>query len=190
MVDAVRSTRALLSQHQMGSGIDLAENALAVLKRRYLRKGTDGQPMETIEQMFHRVSAHIAAVEEEWGSDVEAVEASFYDLMTSLRFLPNSPTFTGAGTPLGQLAACFVLPISDDMGREEDGIFQTLRNTALKPIISPDCCKDCRRLRTVVRVRFKVAASAEMLARPSWRNAAMSFWSVMSILGRCLIQNG
>ncbi|MGD2165947.1 MAG: adenosylcobalamin-dependent ribonucleoside-diphosphate reductase, partial [Anaerolineae bacterium] len=58
-------------------------------------------------------------------------ETVFYDLMTELRFLPNSPTFTGAGTPLSQLAACFVLPISDDMGRQDDGIFETLRDMAL-----------------------------------------------------------
>ncbi len=55
----------------------------------------------------------------------------FYELLTSKRFFPNSPTFTGAGTPLGQLAACFVLPISDDMGRDPAGIFQTLRDAAL-----------------------------------------------------------
>jgi ribonucleoside-diphosphate reductase alpha chain len=111
--------------------VKLAENALTVLKRRYLRKGADGQPAETVEQMFHRVTSYIAAVEENWGGDVARVESAFYDLVTSLRFLPNSPTFTGAGTPLGQLAACFVLPISDDMGRESDGIFQTLRDAAL-----------------------------------------------------------
>jgi ribonucleoside-diphosphate reductase alpha chain len=87
--------------------------------------------METIEQMFRRVASHVAAVEAEWGGDVAAAEAVFYDLIVSLRFMPNSPTFTGAGTPLGQLAACFVLPVSDDMGREEDGIFQTLRDAAL-----------------------------------------------------------
>ncbi len=55
----------------------------------------------------------------------------FYTMLTEKRFFPNSPTFTGAGTPLGQLAACFVLPISDDMGRRGDGIFTTLRNAAL-----------------------------------------------------------
>ncbi|MBU0704931.1 MAG: adenosylcobalamin-dependent ribonucleoside-diphosphate reductase, partial [Chloroflexi bacterium] len=111
--------------------IELTENALAVLERRYVRKGSGGQPIETVGQVFHRVASHIAAVEEEWGGDVVATEALFYDLVASLRFMPNSPTFTGAGTPLGQLAACFVLSISDDMGREEDGIFQTLRDTAL-----------------------------------------------------------
>lgn len=111
--------------------VQLTENALAVLKRRYLRRGPDGQPAETVEQMFHRVASYVAAVEAQWGGNVAEAEAIFYDLVASLRFMPNSPTFTGAGTPLGQLAACFVLPISDDMGREPDGIFQTLRNMAL-----------------------------------------------------------
>ncbi|MGC9397864.1 MAG: adenosylcobalamin-dependent ribonucleoside-diphosphate reductase [Anaerolineae bacterium] len=111
--------------------LDLAPNAREIIKRRYLRKGEDGQPIETIPEMFHRVAGHVAAIEATWGGDVDAREADFYDLLTTFRFLPNSPTFTGAGTPLGQLAACFVLPIADDMGREEDGIFQTLRNMAL-----------------------------------------------------------
>jgi ribonucleoside-diphosphate reductase alpha chain len=109
----------------------LSPNALQVLRRRYLRRGPDGEPEETVGQMFRRVACHVAAAEETWGSDVAAMERAFYGLLTSLRFLPNSPTFTGAGTPLGQLAACFVLPISDDMGGEPDGIFQTLRDMAL-----------------------------------------------------------
>ncbi|MEZ4834825.1 MAG: hypothetical protein R2873_23040 [Caldilineaceae bacterium] len=71
------------------------------------------------------------AVEAEHGGDADATTQMFYDLLTELRFFPNSPTFTGAGTPLGQLAACFVLPIEDDMGREGDGIFSTLRVAAL-----------------------------------------------------------
>lgn len=111
--------------------IQLSENAITVLERRYLRKGPDGRPVETIEEMFHRVASHVAAAEATWGGNVQAAEETFYDMLTSLRFMPNSPTFTGAGTPLGQLAACFVLPISDDMGRDQDGIFQTLRNMAL-----------------------------------------------------------
>ncbi|MCK4452646.1 MAG: adenosylcobalamin-dependent ribonucleoside-diphosphate reductase, partial [Anaerolineae bacterium] len=131
MLDIAQPTVFSLSIQQMEREVRLTENALAVLKRRYLRRGPDGQPAETVEQVFQRVAFHIAAVEEEWGDDVAAVAGIFYDLITSLRFLPNSPTFTGAGTPLAQLAACFVLPISDDMGREEDGIFQTLRDAAL-----------------------------------------------------------
>ena len=130
MPDVTQSTAAL-SKQGAGPWVQLTENARAVLERRYLRKGPDGRPVETVEQMFHRVASHIAAVEEEWGGDVAAVEAAFYDLITSLRFMPNSPTFTGAGTPLAQLAACFVLPVADDMGRREDGIFQTLRDAAL-----------------------------------------------------------
>ena len=81
--------------------------------------------------MFRRVAHHIALVEADHGGDVAATESDFYKLLTELRFFPNSPTFTGAGTPLGQLAACFVLPISDDMGRDPAGIFQTLRDAAL-----------------------------------------------------------
>ncbi len=131
MSDMAQSAAVSISTQQAGPEVRLTENALAVLRRRYLRKGPDGQPVETVEQVFHRVAFHIAAVEKRWGSDVAAAETVFYNLVTSLRFLPNSPTFTGAGTPLGQLAACFVLPISDDMGREEDGIFQTLRDAAL-----------------------------------------------------------
>ena len=111
--------------------LSLPENSMAVLRRRYLRRGPDGQPIETVEEMFRRVAHHIAAVEADHGGDVPAAESAFYDLMTELRFFPNSPTFTGAGTPLGQLAACFVLPIADDMGRDPAGIFQTLRDAAL-----------------------------------------------------------
>lgn len=111
--------------------VALSENALEVFKRRYLRKGEDGQPVETVRETFWRVAYHVAKVEDAWGEDVTKVAKRFYSLIASKRFLPNSPTFTGAGTPLGQLAACFVLPISDDMGRWEDGIFQTLRDAAL-----------------------------------------------------------
>ncbi len=111
--------------------IPLSDNSIAVLKRRYLRKGRDGEPIESVEGMFHRVASHIASAETQHGGNVEQVEETFYRLLTDLRFFPNSPTFTGAGTPLGQLAACFVLPIEDDMGKEESGIFQTLRDAAL-----------------------------------------------------------
>ena len=111
--------------------IQLSENSLKVLERRYLRRDVDGKLLETAAGMFYRVARHIAGVEEEHGGDVEATTKTFYDLLTELRFFPNSPTFTGAGTPLGQLAACFVLPIEDDMGRASDGIFSTLRVAAL-----------------------------------------------------------
>jgi len=112
-------------------GIELTENARAVLVRRYVRRGDDGQPVESVEEMFWRVAYHIARVEETWEADILARARDFYLLLTGKKFFPNSPTFTGAGTPLGQLAACFVLPISDDMGRDSSGIFQTLRDAAL-----------------------------------------------------------
>ena len=111
--------------------VDLTENARQVLLRRYVRRGDDGLPAESVEEMFWRVAYHVARVEEAWGGDVLPRAREFYSLLTSKKFFPNSPTFTGAGTPLGQLAACFVLPINDDMGRDEAGIFQSLRNAAL-----------------------------------------------------------
>lgn len=113
------------------SKIDLLDNAYQVFKRRYMRRDENGQPTESVEETFWRVAYHVASVEEQWGEDTSQVARQFYDLLAEKRFLPNSPTFTGAGTPLGQLAACFVLPLGDDMGRRHDGIFQTLRNAAL-----------------------------------------------------------
>ncbi|MDO9302238.1 MAG: adenosylcobalamin-dependent ribonucleoside-diphosphate reductase, partial [Anaerolineales bacterium] len=95
------------------------------------RRGDDGKPAENVEEMFWRVAYHVAKVEEEWGADVAKRTVEYYHLLSSKKFFPNSPTFTGAGTPLGQLAACFVLPIADDMGRKSSGIFQTLRDAAL-----------------------------------------------------------
>jgi len=111
--------------------IPLTDNARTVLSKRYLRRGDDGQPIETEQEMFWRVAYHVAGAEAEFDNDVDSVARRFYDLLTALRFFPNSPTFTGAGTPLGQLAACFVLPIDDDMGRTGSGIFETLRHAAL-----------------------------------------------------------
>lgn len=114
--------------------IGLTENARTVLKKRYLRRGPDGKPVETVEEMFWRVAYNVALAEKTLGGDEAQVEQwarKFYDLLTGLQFFPNSPTFTGAGTPLGQLAACFVLRIDDDMGRTGSGIFETLRHAAL-----------------------------------------------------------
>src|SRR5262245_48189363 len=110
---------------------NLTDNARQVLMKRYVRRGDDGKPAETVEEMFWRVAYHVAKVEEQWDADVLQRTVEYYHLLSSKKFFPNSPTFTGAGTPLGQLAACFVLPITDDMGRDSAGIFQTLRDAAL-----------------------------------------------------------
>jgi ribonucleoside-diphosphate reductase alpha chain len=112
-------------------GAELTDNARQVLVRRYVRRGEDGQPAESIEDMFWRVAYQVARAEELYNEGGLARAREFYLLLTSRKFFPNSPTFTGAGTPLGQLAACFVLPITDDMGRDPAGIFQSLRDAAL-----------------------------------------------------------
>ncbi len=111
--------------------VNFSENARQVLVKRYVRRGADGSPVESVEEMFWRIAYHVAKVESAWNGDIELRAVEFFRLLTSKKFFPNSPTFTGAGTPLGQLAACFVLPISDDMGKATDGIFQTLRDAAL-----------------------------------------------------------
>jgi ribonucleoside-diphosphate reductase alpha chain len=111
--------------------VKLTDNAYQVFLRRYTRKGADGKPIETAEETFWRVAYHVAKVEALWDGDVLSATHTFYNVLIDKKFFPNSPTFTGAGTPLGQLAACFVLPLSDDMGRIGDGIFQTLRDAAL-----------------------------------------------------------
>jgi ribonucleoside-diphosphate reductase alpha chain len=106
--------------------MQLSDNARVVLERRYLKKDVNGA-CEAPEDMFHRVASFIAAADENYGEDAAATEAAFYDMMTSLRFLPNSPTLMNAGRELGQLSACFVLPIEDSM----EGIFDTLKNAAM-----------------------------------------------------------
>jgi ribonucleoside-diphosphate reductase alpha chain len=111
--------------------MDLTENSRQILVKRYLRRGQNGEPIESIEEMVWRVAYHVAVVESNWGADPIQRAVEFYNLLIDKRFFPNSPTFTGAGTPLGQLAACFVLPIDDDMGKSSAGIFQTLRDAAL-----------------------------------------------------------
>lgn len=110
--------------------IVLSENSQQILTKRYLRHDESGQPVETIDEMFWRIAWHVASAQGE-NEGAKDTAISFYKMLVSKSFFPNSPTFTGAGTPLGQLAACFVLPISDDMGRASDGIFTTLRNAAL-----------------------------------------------------------
>jgi ribonucleoside-diphosphate reductase alpha chain len=133
VIETVKGERHLITcpDYVSDVAINLSENSIKVLRKRYLRRDFDGSYLETPAGMFYRVAYHIAQVEREHGGDVEATTKVFYDLLSERRFFPNSPTFTGAGTPLGQLAACFVLPIEDDMGKASDGIFSTLRVAAL-----------------------------------------------------------
>lgn len=110
--------------------IQVSENALKVLERRYLTKDDKGNPVETPDQLFRRVARCIAAVDQSYGAnknDVARKEEFFFEMMARLEFLPNSPTLMNAGRPLGQLSACFVLPIEDSM----ESIFETLKTTAI-----------------------------------------------------------
>ncbi len=108
---------------------DIGKTALEVLERRYLGKDVDGNVTEDVEGMFRRVSQAIAAADKTYDpeADVEKVSDEFFELMTSLKFLPNSPTLMNAGRPLGQLSACFVLPVGDSM----EEIFDAVKNAAL-----------------------------------------------------------
>ncbi len=107
----------------------LQENAIKVLKRRYLARDEHGEVIENTEGLFKRVAHAIAMADEGVLSsdEIKASEEEFYQIMTNLEFLPNSPTLMNAGRPLGQLSACFVLPIEDSM----ESIFETIKNAAL-----------------------------------------------------------
>ncbi|MBU7016338.1 MAG: vitamin B12-dependent ribonucleotide reductase [Theionarchaea archaeon] len=109
--------------------MELSQNALRVLERRYLRKDEKGNPTESPEKLFRRVADNIAASDLIYDSnaDVKAVSDEFYIAMTNLEFLPNSPTLMNAGRKLQQLSACFVLPIEDSM----ESIFQTVKDAAM-----------------------------------------------------------
>ncbi len=109
---------------------NLSENALKVLQRRYLKKDEFGKVTETPQEMFRRVSGAIAKADRLYGKtdkEIKKLDDDFYGMMTSLEFLPNSPCLMNAGKDLGQLSACFVLPIEDSM----DSIFESLKATAM-----------------------------------------------------------
>lgn len=107
----------------------LQENAIKVLEKRYLARDEKGKVVETTKDLFKRVAHAIAMADEGVLSaeEIKASEEEFYQIMTNLEFLPNSPTLMNAGRPLGQLSACFVLPIEDSM----ESIFETIKNAAL-----------------------------------------------------------
>jgi len=113
---------------------ELSENARIVLAKRYLMKDESGRPTEEPEDMFWRVAYTIASVDKQYGStaaEVQDLAREFYLLMTRRKFEPNSPTLMNAGRPLGQLSACFVLPVDDELSNGGSGIYDTLRSMAL-----------------------------------------------------------
>ncbi len=107
----------------------LKANAIEVLKRRYLIRDVEGNIIETPEEMFRRVATAIASAEKEFdkNADVNSWANRYYEMMTELDFLPNSPTLMNAGKDLGQLSACFVLPVGDSM----EEIFEAIKQAAL-----------------------------------------------------------
>jgi len=109
--------------------VGISDNARCVLERRYLKKDDEGNVIEAPEAMLRRVADTIAAAELNYDpkADVGAVADEFYRVMAALEFLPNSPTLMNAGRELGQLSACFVLPVEDTM----ESIFDAVKNTAL-----------------------------------------------------------
>ncbi len=114
--------------------LELTENATTVLRRRYLIKDDRGNPVEEPVDLFWRVARTIAAPDAAYGAGEGAVEAlaeTFYGLLATRVWMPNSPTLMNAGRPLGQLSACFVLPVEDALSNQESGIYDTLRNMAL-----------------------------------------------------------
>ncbi len=113
-----------------GAGLQLSENSLKVLEKRYLKRNEDGTVTETAADMFHRVARTIAAADAAYGgsqTEINETAQEFFRMMTALEFLPNSPTLMNAGRELGQLSACFVLPVGDSM----DEIFESVKNAAL-----------------------------------------------------------
>ncbi len=107
----------------------LSDNAVKVLEKRYLEKDENGNLLEDCDGMFRRVAKAIASADAAYTDEkgLAAIEQEFYDMMANLEFLPNSPTLMNAGRPLGQLSACFVLPVEDTM----EGIFESIKNAAL-----------------------------------------------------------
>ncbi|MCL1939172.1 MAG: vitamin B12-dependent ribonucleotide reductase [Desulfovibrionaceae bacterium] len=111
--------------------VDINPNAAVVLGKRYFRKGPNAEVLENAQDMFWRVASAIAAEESKYGKKspwkTDALALAFYELMTSWKFLPNSPTLMNAGTGLGQLSACFVLPVGDSI----EEIFDAVKHAAM-----------------------------------------------------------
>lgn len=148
----------------------LSKNALTVLENRYLIRDEQGKIIETPGQLFSRVARLVASIEANYGSnetEVKQWHKKYYDLMASLKFLPNSPTLMNAGRPSGMLSACFVLPIEDSI----EGIFETIKDTALIQKAGGGTGFSLDRLRPT---GDRVASSGGTTSGP------ISFWRVFS----------
>lgn len=119
---------AIVGKGNVDASLNFSTNALKVLEKRYLLKDDQGDIVETPEDLLRRVSGAIAKADENYeGGNVEEMDEKFFNMMKELEFVPNSPTLMNAGTEIGQLSACFVLPVEDSM----EGIFETLKDAAL-----------------------------------------------------------
>jgi ribonucleoside-diphosphate reductase alpha chain len=148
----------------------LSENAITVLENRYLIKDEQGKVIEMPGQLFSRVALVVASIEKNYGASDEEVNQwhrQFYEVMESLKFLPNSPTLMNAGRPSGMLSACFVLPIEDSI----EGIFETIKHTALIQKAGGGTGFSLDRLRPT---GDRVASSGGTTSGP------ISFWRVFS----------
>ncbi|MBW3004798.1 vitamin B12-dependent ribonucleotide reductase [Candidatus Woesearchaeota archaeon] len=121
----VREAREILLGKQTTLKVSL--NSLAVLKGRYLLKDPAGNIIETPEELFRRVSENVSLADRKYGGDPKEAEEKFYEEITSLKFMPSSPTLMNAGAPLQQLSACFVLPVGDSIKE----IFDAVKSTAI-----------------------------------------------------------
>ena len=116
-----------MKESERGDGLKLSANAVEILLKRYLSRDGSGLVSETPVEMFERVASHVSLAEVRHGGDAEVMRSKFFKMMAGLEFLPNSPTLMNAGLPLGQLSACFVLPVEDSL----PCIFEALKSMAL-----------------------------------------------------------
>ncbi len=107
--------------------LKLSVNSIEILNRRYLTKDDTGKVIETPKELFERVALFVASVDKTFGQDWRQSGSDFFEIMASSKFLPNSPTLMNAGTDIGQLSACFVLPVQDSIV----DIFDSIKNMAL-----------------------------------------------------------
>ncbi|MBI5152539.1 ribonucleoside reductase class II [Candidatus Peregrinibacteria bacterium] len=117
----------ILGKGKAEKNLNFSNNALKILEKRYLLKDENGNLIETPEDLVHRIANAIAQADKNYNANVEKTSEEFFNMIANLEFMPNSPTLMNAGTQLGQLSACFVLPVEDSM----EGIFESLKHAAL-----------------------------------------------------------